>query len=189
MEDLLRRNRITGRARLGSKTPGLWSANAVTPEWGAILASLALYGAPKLNTMYFEFENVSNPGTAVATPTEIEAGSQGVSYYQGLASSSTKDYVRALAFPESIDSTDPDLYPNGNRFRIFSVARGGQGVHGKPFAAASNSKVYGLALVAAQDPEDPSLDLVFSRWYAPAAEQLVKEINAQLTGEWEVAAV
>ncbi len=157
-------------------------------EWGAILSQLLLrrglnYG---VGGMYLEFENTGSPGDPVTVPTFTRDADEGVNYYNGLYLSADRDYLRVPVISGQLSSSDTTKYPVGNRSTFFAQSSGVEGVHGKPFSAASNSTCFGGALVAFVDEADPTRDLVLSRFYLEEAKQQVKLDNSQVGYEWRV---
>jgi len=55
-----------------------------------------------------------------------------------------------------------------------------------PFSEASNSKVFGAALVAILDEADATRDLVFSRFYLSTSLQQLKLASSQIGLEWKI---
>jgi len=133
------------------------------PYQGADVLARALGGDTTYvaGAMYFEFENTAG-SPSVPTP----ARDEDISYYlDTLSLSATKDYVRApLVIPAGYSSSDSDKYA-GNQVTFFATTAGTQGVHGRAFSNAANSKVYGVALAATPEPTQYTSDLLFSRTY------------------------
>ncbi len=157
-------------------------------EWGAIFANLLTrrglnYG---IGGMYIEFENTASPGDPVSAPAFTRDAGEGVEYYNGLALSSDRDYLRVPLVASTIDSTDEANFPKGNRPIFFAQTSGVEGVHGKPFSDVNNSTVFGGALVAFVDADDPTRDIVLSRFYVSTARQQVKLSTSQIGFEWRV---
>lgn len=164
--------------------------NLVLYEWGAIFARLLTGGQPqyRISHVYFEYENVGDPDDAVSPPAFGREPSAGVDYYNALSGSADRDYLRVPLIAATVGVSDADNFPKGNVATFFAQTSGVQGVHGKPFSDANNSKVFGGALVAAVDEDDSTQDLVMSRFYLPTAEQQVKLASSQIGFEWELAA-
>jgi hypothetical protein len=174
--------------------PGDWlsqgedSCNLIMYQWAAITGEL-LRGAPdrrlyNLSAMYIEFEN--NGGAAVSPPTNDDRGN-GRAYYDSLLNDATRDYLRVPMTAVTLESTDDELYPDGNKVTCFAQTTGAVGVHGKPFNDSAPSRVYGGALVAAPKFSDATQDMVFSRFYfSTAAKQLVKLANSQVGLKWPI---
>lgn len=165
-----------------------WVKNQVLYEWGALVGNLLLrkglnYG---IAGMYIEFENVTNPGDPVTPPTLTRNADEGVSYYNELIASTTRDYLRVPLIAGALNSTDDTKFPKGNAPTFFCQTSGVVGVHGKPFGDTYNSTVYGGALVAFVDNSDYTQDLVLSRFYLDADKQQIKLPTSQVGVEWEL---
>mgnify|MGYP001607419256 CR=1 FL=1 len=182
-----------GRARLGQVRNGLWMPatlwhkNLVLYEWAAIVGKLLAQGLAthRLSFMYIEYANVAGEGDQVAIPNF--GRDNGSEYYSGLSTSSIVDYLRVPVAAATLESADTVNFPKGNLLRIFAQTSGTKGVHGKPFSANDNSKVYGAALVAGVGgKDDASQDLIFSRLYFGTAEQQLKLETSQVGVEWEL---
>ena len=168
----------------GKQTDLVIVRNTVLYDWGFIVSKLLAGDFDDkyhIRYAYIEFEN--NNGLAVTPPTVDR--SQGKSYYDGLAGSN-RDYLRVPIIGSTIDSTDTNTFPNGNRLTVSAQTSGTTGVHGLPFDDVNMSRVYGLAAVCAPDPNNPSLDIVFSRAYLSTNEQLIKKANSQIVVSWKV---
>lgn len=165
-----------------------WRPNAVMYDWATIVATLLSQGnsAYRIGGMYLEYENVVTAETAVTAPTFDRSG--GIAYYDSLADSPDADYLRVPLVANTVDSTDTDLFPGGNRLTFYaqSQASVGVGTHGKPFNDAAISKVYGGALVAIPDQNDRTRDLVLSRFYLDEADQVVKPATGQIGLAWRL---
>ena len=155
----------------------------------ATVISQLLRGAPdgkdyRIANMYVEFEN--NGGAAVTPPALVDR-SEGLEYYNGLSVSLTRDYLRVPIVRTSLESSNPTLYPAGNAGYYDVHLVGGPsvvGVHGKVFQAGNQSRVYGGALVASPEPDDPAADLVVYRfYYDTAAQQLILPASAGIAVE------
>lgn len=159
---------------------GQWSElevghNIVTYEGIDLLGKLLAGRDYTINTMYMEF---SNGGT---TPSITPDPAAGRSYYAALDTGlSASDYLRIpLSVEPSLESTDATKFET-NKATFFGMSTGqtaGRGGH--IFSASETSKVYGVALVAAPDPNDASQDIVFSRSYdfTPKQKQTDEEIS------------
>ena len=154
--------------------------NDILYGWADIAARQAAgWLGYQIATMYFEFENVMNPGDPVTVPTFDRSG--GVSYYNGL--SGTKDYIRMpITINPTIVSSDAGLYV-GNNVTFFAITQGSVGVHGLPFSDTVNSQVYGYALVASPEPDDQTSDIVAGRTYAA---QIAKVANRQIGAQYSI---
>lgn len=194
MHELISPNSVRGRVRLHEvdhsrlliRPITRWKPNLVLYDWAAILTKLLTAGNSdyKIDGMYLEYENVASPGDTVAAPAYDRSG--GRAYYDTLSGSGTKDYLRVPMTAAQITSSDEDDFPEGNVMTFFAQSQGVVGTHGKAFASANNSKIYGGALVALVDPDDATRDVVFSRFYFDAADQQVKLSTSQLGLEWEI---
>jgi hypothetical protein len=150
--------------------------NIVTYEGIDLLGKLLAGSDLKVNTMYMEFTN--NPTVPSISPDPAD----GRSYYAALDSGgSDSDYLRIpLGSETSLSSTDDTKYET-NKATFFGMSTGqtaGRG--GKVFG--TNSKVYGVALVAAPDPNDASKDIVFSRSYDFTAK--TKQVDEEISIIW-----
>lgn len=181
----------SGRILNSLSIPGYWTFsyklkdNIILYDWATIIAQL-LRKAPDgrqygLSAMYIEFEN--NSGSEVSPPSP--ARDESLSYYtNGLGVD--RDYLRIPLIGSLMDSTDSDLFPQGNRLRLFGQTSGVTGVGGLPFSAGAQSRVYGGALVATPDFSDAAQDIVFSRRYYDPDDQLIKAASSQIGQEWEL---
>lgn len=157
--------------------------NIVTYEGIDLLGKLLAGRDYTVNTMYMEFTNGVAPSI---TPDPAE----GRAYYAALDTGlSASDYLRIpLSVEPSLESTDPTKFET-NRAMFFAMSTGQTaGLGGHLFSAAETSKVYGVALVAAPDPNDASQDIVYSRSYdfTPKQKQVDEEISiiwSQVFGE------
>jgi len=165
--------------------PG-WSHNDILYDWASIVSRQLADGgtAYRIGGMYIEYKNVASPNDAVAAPAFDRTG--GIGYYNGLAGSPDVDYLRVPLIAAVRSSSDPELFPDGNRVTFFAQTQGVVGVHGRAFSDVVNSKVYGAALVAIPDAADRTKDLVLSRLYVPANKQQVKLATSQIGPEWEI---
>lgn len=166
---------------------GRWHPNLVLYEWGAI-HGLGLTGDPgaRITHMYIEFENSGDPDTPAVPPGLSRDADQGIDYYNGLSSSLSRDYLRVPLTAATLESSDEVNFPNGNLPTFFAQTSGVEGVWGKPFSDAENSRVFGAALAAARNPADPTQDLVYSRFYLEDEEQQVKLATSQIGLRWEM---
>lgn len=175
------------RAAFGAPVTG-WQHNDILYEWGAIIGNLLLrkglnYG---ISHLYIEYENVDDPDDPVVTPTVTRDPEEGVSYYNGQVTSPTRDYLRVPLTAGVLNVSDTINFPKGNVPTFFAMTSGVTGVHGKTFSDSVNSKVFGGALVAAVDENDAAQDLVLSRFYFTASQQVAKAQNSQIGIEWQL---
>jgi hypothetical protein len=161
-----------------------WRKNDVLFSWAGIAGKLFTQGLNnfRISGMYLEFEN--NGGVPVTVPTFDRSG--GLSYYQGLSGSATRDYIRVPITAATLESTDEVQFPDGNLMTFFAQTRGVTGVHGKPFSDVDDSRVFGGGLVAIVDEADDTQDIVFSRFYFAEDDQQVKLPSSQIGLEWEI---
>lgn len=162
-----------------------WTPNTWVYEWGEIATQCIVNGDVNyaIAGMYIEYENVADPADPV-TIEDIDRA-EGVDYYNALASSGTRDYLRVALSPFQELSVIPgyeDFLGTGrhNRAAIGAQTSGDVGVHGKAFTTAANSKVCGIAVVATPDPDDPTKDVVFARAYHAVDDQTVKPASSQI---------
>lgn len=166
-----------------------WRPNLILYEWATIVGKLLTTGAQeyRISAMYLEYQNMADPDDPVDAPTLSRDATQGIQYYDALADSSDRDYLRVGMTAAQLTSTNETNFPGGNDCRFFAMSQGVAGVHGKGFSAGDNSKLFGAALVAIVDEDDPTQDLLLSRFYFDTAEQQVKQDNMQLGVEWSIA--
>lgn len=156
---------------------GGWRRNRLVTSWTHVVCQCFGRGDPAygVRQMYIEFDN----GAAPVPVTSFGDDDDSRAYYDSLASSPTRDYLRvAIEAPPGIVVAPG--YENriaadrGNRL-VFAAQSGGvQGVHGKPFSAAAGSTVCGVALAASPAPADASADVVAARGYYAAQDQVPK---------------
>jgi len=160
--------------------------NLVLYDWGAAAIRLFATGEQRyrISMMYIEFENVSNPSDPVTVPTMTRSDSN--TYYNSLSGNPVRDYLRVPILGHQLSSSDQTLYPKNNVVNFFAQTAGTSGVHGKPFSDTNNSKVFGMALVAAVDELDPTKDIIISRFYLPTTQQQLKAPNTQIGVEWRL---
>ncbi len=156
--------------------------NDLTDCWGALLQKL-LRGVVDgksyhINAMYIEFDNSGGP----VTPPVIDPAAQ-LEYFNGLTGD--QDYLRVPIIATSEEKSDPAL-PLSNVAVFLAHTSGSAGVNGLTFSNAAGSRIYGGALVAMLDEQDPSQDIVFARWYfSESGKQLEKLANAQIGIKWK----
>lgn len=154
------------------------SATFVNPYRGGMALAKQMRGdnTHPINCIYIEFMNVASPGDAVAVPSATPA--EGLEYYDNLASD--RDFIRSPIVGPSELSIASGFTPyfgdgEGNTLTLRSETAAVAGELGRPFADSSNSKVYGLALVAVSDWTDRSKDILIQRaYYSVGAEQVLK---------------
>ncbi len=182
-----------GRARLSIVHPrhgNLYTMpfrdNLILFDWAAIVGQLLTTGNPnfKIGGMFLEYENVGDAGDPVSIPSFDRSG--GISYYDSLSLSATKDYLRVPLIAATLETTDEVSFPDGNLMVYFAQSQGTIGVHGKTFSDTAISKVYGGALVSMPDINDATQDKVFSRFYVDVSEQQAKLATSQIGLTWEI---
>lgn len=132
-----------------------------------------------LTAMYIEYENVASPGDAAVNPSFTEE--EGIEYFSNLSGSLTHDFLRVPIRGTTLGLSAGYEGAAYNLARFIAVTEGTAGIHGKAFSSAANSKICGAALVAAPVWADRSQDVIFSRWYYDASEQLLKPASGQVT--------
>ncbi len=162
-------------------------SNTILYTWAFPLLKCMYQGdvTYKIGGVYFEFENVASPGDTITVPTYNRGGL--LSYYTTLAS--PKDYLRVplSGLPSISIETGYEAYfsaGQGNVGTIFAQTTGDEGELGEPFDNANNSKVYGVALVATPDWDDPTADIIFARSYFATGEQQLKMTGSQIGITW-----
>ena len=152
--------------------------------WGFLVAKALGQRDPRygINAFYLEFENVASPSDTVSVPSFNLQDDR--TYYDGLASSPTRDYVRAALDINPLIDIAPGYeayFPpgQGNRVTIVGQTYGDAGVHMKAFDSTFNSKVCGVALVAAPVWGDLTQDVLFSRYYWPTMQQQIVGVTGQ----------
>lgn len=160
--------------------------NLILYDWATIVGQLMTTGNPnwKIGAMFLEFENVAMATDVVTVPSFDRSG--GIDYYDSLALSATRDYLRIPLISATLETTDEVNFPSGNLMTYFGQSQGTVGVHGKTFSDSAISKVFGGALVATPDINDATQDKVFSRFYVPEAEQQAKLATSQIGLTWQV---
>lgn len=143
----------------------------------------------RIGGMYVEFENVADPGPAIVSPDY--SVDEGIEYYEDLALSGSRDFLRLPLTSQPIQSVAAgyeDRLPQdiGNQLTFFSVTAGTTGVHGKEFSSSAISKIFGLALVATPIWGDRTQDIVIARSYLADDEQDVKQASKQHGVTWEL---
>jgi hypothetical protein len=166
---------------------GLWTirsteSNQIQWSWGEIACHLFGDGNPdyKISAMYVEFENTSGTPT---TPSYTR--DEGKEYYDTLYMSATKDFLRVPLLSSPAKGLASGYHGIAfNQLTFLAQTAGTQGVHGKTFSNGSNSKVYGLALVATPSWSDSTRDVVFARKYYATANQVAKQASSQIGVSW-----
>lgn len=158
--------------------------NLVCFDWGVCAAALFrnLQDGKNyhIDSMYLEFTNTGadiDPVPTIGRDTTNE-------YYRTL--SGTEDFIKVplIATSGSKSSTD---YSGNNVATFFAQSTGTTGFRDTSpltFSDASNSIVYGAALVATLDSGDITQDLVISRIYFDPGEQVAKVAGSQIGVTW-----
>lgn len=138
------------------------------------------------SVMYIEFENMDDAETAASTP-EIDPAD--LTYYQNLTGS--RDYLRVLITEQPHgfvvegyeDILDPAQY---NGAILFASTGNVESAGGLPFSSENFSRVCGLAIGAAVDPDDPAADILYARRYYAAENQWLAEDGVQLRVSYRI---
>lgn len=188
MSDFVIPQRVQGRARLldesGRVLASTW--NLVLFDWAPVVAgalSRTRHETHWLNYMYLEFNN----GGQDVDPTPLVTRDAPYAYYASLNSSHpTRDYLRTGVYTDAFENGNPSQYSAENRLKLLGRAGAGTGQHGLPFSYASQSKIYGGAVVCARNPSDPSQDLCFARFYFPPGQQILLRQTGQIICVYEL---
>lgn len=176
----------------GQRVLAVQCPNQIQYGWGYAAAQAFGRGNRdyRVRALYVEFENVAEPADAVTPPTF--GRDAGVEYYDDLALSGSRDFLRvAMALEPAIAAAAgyETFFPEGqgNQLLFFGQTGGHlQGIHGREFSAGVNSKVYGLALAATPVPNDRTQDIIVARTYFPTNNQVVKLASSQIGLSWEL---
>lgn len=152
--------------------------------YGLIEASARLFAGGttyKAAALYFEFQNLENPGDTPNYPSFDAA--DGVEYYTGLQYSVDRDFIRVpiLSEPGVAQVGDSTWRMSVHAITPDSTA----GYWGRTFSAAANSVVIGGALVASPNPSNQSQDIVLCRNY-PDGTKVPKATGEQIAMTWNV---
>lgn len=167
--------RARGRVRLwwSGEDQIRQTTNLVLYDWAPVVAGALSRGRHEnhlLNYMYLEFQN----GGEDVDPTPLVTRDAPYSYYNNLNSSyPQRDFIRVPIVTEGFQLSDSSRYSAENVLILQSRATAQTGIHGLPFNHASQSKVYGGAIICARQPANRSADLVASRFYFPPGQQLL----------------
>ena len=172
---------IMGSPRLSSGQKTIGTKNTIMDGMTTVLASY-LSGTIEggVNCMYIEYINLASPGDPIAIPTYDKEDD--VSYYMGLQYSPDIDIVRV---PISLRSNPEPNYAGNLEVSFYAATSAIAGQFGKPLEAASNSAVYGCALVYARDMNNMSQDIVVARHY-PVGARLEKADGEQVICTWPI---
>jgi hypothetical protein len=163
--------------KTGHKRTLFTQLNQIQYSWAYIVAKAVGQGDPtyRIGGMYIEYKNVASPGDTVSVPSYTRGA--GLSYYTSLAS--TYDYLRVplSALPTITIQSGYESYftaPEGNVMTFFAQTSGTTGELGRAFSDGSNSKAFGVALVATPDWSDSTQDVIFARTYFDTGDQQLK---------------
>jgi hypothetical protein len=181
-------SKVTGKVTLhhvqenGEWIPLCEGFNQLQYGWGEIACRMFGDGNVdyKISAMYIEFEN-----TAGTPSIPSYTRDENTDYYENLSLSATKDFIRVplLATPaKSLKAGYTGI--NYNQLTFMAQTTGTAGVHGRTFANGSNSKVYGLALVAAPVWSDRTQDIIFARKYYQLSQIKLKPATGQVGVTW-----
>ena len=189
--EIIHMNKIRGRVTTNLVTDGVWSPittvnNLVLYDSGPVfMANLLNRPDGKdyyINAMYIEF---ANTGATVSTPTFNRGGAS--TYYDNLnISDATRDYLRIPIIATSSSNSNESNFSANNVGTFYAQTQSTTGVHGLTFSSAAGSYVYGGGLVVARVWGDSSQDLVFSRVYFTAGNQIAKPSSSQVGLTWEI---
>lgn len=180
----------------GLRTPIVSKSNQIQYSWGFIAAKQLGYrrNAERpdyhISGMYMEYENQADPETPISVASFDR--SLGLPYYNSLATSEDRDYLRVplRLEPTLTISTGFSSYfvegQSGNQLTFFAQTSGTSGVNGKSFGASVNSKVYAAALVATPVFSDRTQDVIFARTFFDVGDQTTKEPSSQIGITWDI---
>lgn len=187
-KDFLLAARIRGRAKIWWSNDGdiRETANLVLYDWAPIVAGALSRGRHEnhlLNYMYLEFQNGGND----VDPTPLVTRDAPYDYYNNLNSlNPQRDFLRVAVVTEGFQVSDAAKYSAENVLILQSRASAQTGIHGLPFNYASQSKVYGGAVVCARAPANRSADLVLARFYFPPGQQLLIRQSGHLVCSYDL---
>jgi hypothetical protein len=188
LDDVLRMPALKGHTTIFSFDPDnkrvssmVSQKNRIMDNAAEVVARLLVGHAANINTMYFEYVNLENEGDTPVPPTFDKA--DGVSYYTGLEYAYDKDFIRV---PAQTNATLTENDVGSFVASFFAITPGDEvGFWGKDFSDASNSAVYGGALVSALAPSTQANDLIFARNY-PTGAKLLKPPGEQIAMLWNI---
>ncbi len=184
---------IIGRYTLSHRLPNgelvqhVTKDNTLMVSYGQAACQLFGWGNRnyRISAIYLEYENT----VSAVTPPSY-AATDSILYYANLAP--PKDYLRVpiTGSPVVGIASGYEAYftpgVSGNMLSIGADSVGSTGVNGLAFSNAENSRVYGVALVATPVGGDPSQDILITRGYFDAADQMVKPPTGQVHAGWRV---
>lgn len=196
-KSVLTPSRISGRVRAYHVRPDgrelatrrRWESNSILSSWCGLVIPLFNGDDPmkyRVAGMYIEFEN--NGGIAVTPPT-FDRLDDAAAYYESLALSSTRDYLRVPIIARATAKSSED-YAFDNQLTVTARTSGVVGQNGKDFTAAAQSRVYGGAVIAMPDESDETQDRILARFYwDDTSRQLVKLVGAEIGYDWEITVI
>jgi len=167
--------------------------NNLQLDWVVMASRLFGFGDRnyRIRGMYIEYQNVASSIDPATVPAYTRSAN--LTYYQGLSGLGDVGYLRVplAATPGMTVSSALQPYlgvdaPVGNVLTCMALTAGVAGVNGVPFTVGVTSKLFGAALIAAPDWDDPTQDLVFARAYAPSGLQVVVPLGSQIVTTWDV---
>ena len=187
--------KIIGTCRLwGIDDLGCWQLvatqrNTLMATFGQAACRLFGFGdsSYRISKMYVEYENVASPSDPVTPPSYTNMDTR--SYYDNLTA--PRDYLRVdtLSNPSiSIKSGYETLFPagEGNVLTFYAQTAGSVGMNGLTFSDSVNSKVFGMALVAAPENADKTKDVIVTRAYFATGDQKLKAASGQVGITWDL---
>ena len=189
--DLVGPQNVRGRVRAHEVSDnGVWTpktefkSNLLLNQWATIVAKLLTTGDARyrIGGMYLEFSNTASPGDPVSPPAFDR--SRDINYYNDLAGSSNRDYLRVPMTGNQLLTDGADF--KDNEIVFFARSSGTTGVHGKAFSDSVNSTIFGASLVAYVDNNDATRDLLLSSMYLKVADQQQKLSTSQIGLEWQL---
>jgi hypothetical protein len=150
----------------------LSGTHVVMYSWQKILSELLLRADPqyKITGMYIEYDNVADPLDEVTPPTLSR--DRTIDYYTELSLHPSRDFLRV-----SLLGTNSETVDDVTNLTFVGGTSGSEGVHGKPFSSAANSKVFGAALVARPVAADRFQDVLFCAAYFDVTQQQLKQAS------------
>jgi hypothetical protein len=183
--------------RSGLILPGRTKPNQIQISWGHIAARQIGFrrgqGRPDfaISGMYLEYENVTNPEDVVDVPDDFPRD-ENLDYFNDLTGSAVRDYLRVELLQEPLLGIAAGFEAyftagvDGNQLTFMAMSAGLEGMTGKAFSSAANSKVVGCALVATPVRADHTQDVIFARTYFDTEDHTVKEPSHQVGVTWSV---
>ena len=176
-------------------TPRVTKKNKLMVSWGYVACRCLGFADPafRISKMYVEYENTTGTIGDVSF-TKFDAN---LSYYSGLGTD--KDYLRLdLDGDPTIEVASgyetyfggdnaytQDPY-DGNKLHFVARTAGTAGVNGVSFGNSYNSKIYGVALVAATQGSSNSGDILVSRGYIDTSDHVAVSSGVQVGVTWDI---